>query len=482
MNQKVQSVLNLFEEINKVPRKSKNEEKISKWLVAWAENNGFMAETDEVMNVLIKVPATKGYENKPVVVFQGHMDMVCEKTPESKHDFSKDPIKHVMNGDWLKADGTTLGADNGIALALAMIIATDKTIVHPPLELLFTVDEETGLTGANYLKPGWLKGKILLNLDSEDEGVFTVGCAGGRDTKIEFKPEWKPYCSDRVVMELKVSGLSGGHSGVDIKLQKGNANQILARVLDLMTDFTPVKIGNISGGSAHNAIPRDAVCVIGVRKDDVEKVKKMVSETGPKIKAEFKKTDSGLAITLKEKNDFEGLMMTTGDSMKFINMMMSMPHGVAAMSSDIEGLVETSSNFATIKNNDGVITILSSQRSSVMNRLDWMTRKVEKSSFVAGAVAKSGNGYPSWEPDMTSRLLAKCVATYEKMYKVKPVVEVIHAGLECGIIGSKNEGMDMISYGPTIKNPHSPDEKMFVPSLEKIWDLTVELLKSYCQE
>ena len=480
MNQKVQSVLNLFEEINKVPRKSKHEELISKWLVDWAAKNGFKAHTDEVKNVLIEVPATPGYENKPVVVFQGHMDMVCEKTPESKHDFSKDPIKHVMNGDWLKADGTTLGADNGIALALAMVIANDKTVVHPPLELLFTVDEETGLTGANYLKPGWLKGKILLNLDSEDEGIFTVGCAGGRDTKIEFKPEWKPFCADRVIFELKVSGLSGGHSGVDIKLQRGNANQILARILDLMTDVTPVKIGDIYGGSAHNAIPRDAVCVIGVKKDDVEKVKKIVADAGMKIKAEFKKTDPGLTVAIMDKADFTGLMMTSDDSAKFINMMMSMPHGVAAMSSDIEGLVETSSNFATINNNNGVITILSSQRSSVMNRLDWITRKVEKSSFVAGAVAKSGNGYPSWEPNMKSPLLAKCTALYEKTFKTKPVVEVIHAGLECGIIGSKNEGMDMISYGPTIKNPHSPDEKMFVPSLDKIWDFTVELLKSYC--
>lgn len=482
MNQKVQSVLNLFEEINKVPRKSKNEEKIAKWLVSWAEKNGFKAHTDEVMNVLIEVPATPGYENKPVLVFQGHMDMVCEKTPESKHDFSKDPIKHVFHGDWLKADGTTLGADNGIALALAMVIATDKSVIHPPLELLFTIDEETGLTGANYLKPGWLKGKVLLNLDSEDEGVFTVGCAGGRDTKIEFKPEWKPYCADRVVMELKVSGLSGGHSGVDIKLQRGNANQILARVLDAVNAVTPVKIGDINGGSAHNAIPRDAVCVIGVKKDDVKKAEEIVRDLTKKIKQEFAKTDPNLAVAVHEKKGFDGLMMTTGDSIKLVDMMMSMPHGVAAMSNDIEGLVETSSNFATIKNAEGVVTILSSQRSSVMSRLDWMTGKVEKSAGVAGAVAKSGNGYPSWEPNMKSQLLAKCVAIYEKMYNVKPVVEVIHAGLECGIIGSKNEGMDMISYGPTIKNPHSPDEKMFVPSLDKIWDFTVELLKSYCQE
>lgn len=480
MNDKVRSILNLFEEINKVPRQSKNEEKISQWLVDWAEKHGFLAERDEVQNVLIKVPATPGYESKPVIVFQGHMDMVCEKTPESKHDFSKDPIKHIFNGDWLKGDGTTLGADNGIALAIAMEIATDKTVLHSPLELLFTVDEETGLTGANALRPGWLKGKVLLNLDSEDEGIFTVGCAGGKDTKINFKPDWKPLCSDNVNLEIKVSGLAGGHSGVDIKLERGNANQILARVLDIITETSTVKIGEIHGGSAHNAIPRDAFCVIGVKKDDAEKVKNEVSVIGEKIKAEFRNTDPGMSIKATQKSDFSGMTMTTTDSTKLINMMLSMPHGVAAMSGDIEGLVETSSNFATIVTSDETVSILSSQRSSVASRLDWITRKVEKSAFVAGADMKSGSGYPGWEPNMQSRLLEKCVGIYEKMYNVKPVVEVIHAGLECGIIGSKNEGMEMISYGPTIKNPHSPDEKMFVPSIEKIWDFTVELLKSYC--
>ena len=222
--------------------------------------------------------------------------------------------------------------------------------------------------------------------------------------------------------------------------------------------------------------------MIGIKKDDLKKAEEIITDLAKKVKQEFAKTDPNLAVAVYEKKGFDGLMMTTGDSVKFVDMMMSMPHGVAAMSNDIEGLVETSSNFATIKNTDGVVTILSSQRSSVMSRLDWMTSKVEKSAGVAGAVAKSGNGYPSWEPNMKSQLLAKCIAIYEKMYNVKPVVEVIHAGLECGIIGSKNEGMDMISYGPTIKNPHSPDEKMFVPSLNKIWDFTVELMKSYCQE
>ena len=481
MNMKVKEILDVFEEINKVPRQSKHEEKISRWIMDWGKNNGFNIKTDEAMNVLIEVPATPGHEDKPTLVLQGHMDMVCEKLPDSDHDFSKDPIKHLMDGDWMTADGTTLGADNGIALAIAMVIAKDREIVHPPLELLFTVDEETGLTGANALKKGWVSGKVLLNLDSEDEGIFTVGCAGGRDTKITYNPQWKPFSDDREVMSLKVSGLAGGHSGVDIALPKGNANVILARVLEVISRITPVKIGYINGGSAHNAIPRDAEAIISVKSSHKDEIMRKVEEISGKIKAENIKNEPGLEITIRGNTPFNDMMLSVPDSVKLINMMIAMPHGVASMSSDIEGLVETSNNFATIRFENEAVEILSSQRSSVESKLEWITSKVEKAAFVAGAEASSGNGYPGWEPNMDSEVLAKCVSIYESMYGKKPVVEVIHAGLECGIIGSKNEGMDMISYGPTIKNPHSPDEKMYVPSIEKIWDFTVELMKSYCK-
>lgn len=481
MNAKVKEILDVFEEINKVPRQSKNEEKISKWLVAWGKDNGFNVKTDEAMNVLIEVPATPGYEDKPVLVLQGHMDMVCEKTPDSDHDFSRDPIKHIMDGEWMKADGTTLGADNGIAIAIALVAAVDKTLVHPPLELLFTVDEETGLTGANALQKGWVKGKVLLNLDSEDEGIFTVGCAGGRDTTITYNPHWKPYSDDREAMSLKVAGLSGGHSGVDIALPKGNANVIIARVLEVISKITPVKIGYIHGGSAHNAIPRDAEAVISIKSAHKEEVVKIVEDITTKIKAENIRNEPNIEITIRGNTPFNDMMLSVPDSMKLINMMIAMPHGVASMSTDIEGLVETSNNFATIRMENETIEILSSQRSSVESKLDWITSKVEKAAFVADAEGVSGNGYPGWEPNMDSNVLKKCVSIYEDMYGKKPVVEVIHAGLECGIIGSKNEGMDMISYGPTIKNPHSPDEKMHVPSIEKIWDFTAELMKSYCK-
>jgi len=482
MNEKIKAILNMFEEINKVPRQSKHEEKISQWLVDWAEKNGFKAKRDKVLNVLIEVPATPGHEDKPVIVFQGHMDMVCEKTPESTHDFSKDPIKHVFHGDWLKGDGTTLGADNGIALAIAMVIATDETVVHPPLELLFTVDEETGLTGANALEPGFLKGKVLLNLDTEDEGVFTIGCAGGRDTKINFTPEWKTVCEKNIPVEIRVGGLEGGHSGGEIHLPKGNANIILARVLDSVREKAGcLKIGNIDGGSAHNAIPRDAYAVICMKEDQIQTAEDSFNKIAAEIKDEFKVPEPKLSITFKKGASYNGQYMTGSDSKKFINLMMALPNGVAAMSTEMEGLVETSNNFATIRKNGETVTILTSQRSSIKSRLDWITAKVEKPGILAGAEVKSGNGYPNWQPKMDSTLTAKCVSVYEKLYGKKPVLEIIHAGLECGIIGSKYEGMEMISYGPTIRSPHCPDERMFVPSLENIWDFTAELLKSYCE-
>ena len=486
MNNKIQAVLDLFEELNKVPRQSKHEEKISAWLVEWAEKNGLKAERDESMNVLIHAPATPGYEDKPTVVIQGHMDMVCEKIAGSSHDFSKDPIKCIVDGEWLKADGTTLGADDGIALAMGMLLATDKDVIHPPLELLFTIDEETGLTGANTLKPGWLTGKILLNIDTEDEGVFTIGCAGGRDTKIEF--EYEPVevpADDKFFYELRVWGLSGGHSGVDINLPRGNSNMITARILDEAARNAAMKLIFIEGGSAHNAIPRETKAVFSTDKDVAAVLgalrEKIIGEIGyaePNMKIDITPVANNFRNELSEK-----------DTKKLVGIMMAMPHGVAAMSKDVEGLPETSNNFATIKmtmptsrggllrSETGKVSILSSQRSSVESKLDWLSRKIEGIAVAAGAKAETSDGYPSWEPNMESALNKKCVEIYTKLFGSAPKVEIIHAGLECGIIGSKNEGMDMVSFGPTIKNPHTPDERLEIATVGKVWDFCVELLK-----
>ncbi|MBO4441931.1 aminoacyl-histidine dipeptidase [bacterium] len=484
MNNKIQAVLDLFAELDKVPRQSKHEEKISKWLVEWAEKHGLKAERDESMNVLIHAPATPGYEDKPTVVIQGHMDMVCEKIAGSSHDFSKDPIKCIVDGEWLKADGTTLGADDGIALAMGMLLATDKDVVHPPLELLFTIDEETGLTGANTLKPGWLKGKILLNIDTEDEGVFTIGCAGGRDTKIElpYTPVEVPV--DDKVYEIRVWGLAGGHSGVDINLPRGNSNIIVARLLDEAARNAEIKLIHIEGGSAHNAIPRETKAIISTDKDVAAVLghlrEQIISEIG------YAEPNMKIDITPVVNNYREELSLK--DTKKIIGIMMAMPHGVAAMSKDIEGLPETSNNFATIKmtmpasksilrSENGKISILSSQRSSVASKLEWISRKIEAIAISAGAKTATSDGYPSWEPNMDSALNKKCVEIYTKLFGKAPKVEIIHAGLECGIIGSKNEGMDMVSFGPTIKNPHTPDERLEIATVGKVWDFCVELLK-----
>ena len=485
MDKKIQAVLDLFEELDKVPRQSKHEEKISAWLVEWAEKHGLKAERDESMNVLIKAPATPGYEDKPTVVIQGHMDMVCEKIAGSSHDFSKDPIKCIVDGEWLKADGTTLGADDGIALAMGLLLATDKEVVHPPLELLFTIDEETGLTGANTLKPGWLSGKILLNIDTEDEGVFTIGCAGGRDTKIElpYTPIEVPV--DDKVYEIRVWGLAGGHSGVDINLPRGNSNIIVARLLDEAARTSKTKLIHIEGGSAHNAIPRETKAVISTYKD----VAAALGTLREKIIGEIGYAEPNMKIDINPVANNYRNELNDRDTKKLIGIMMAMPHGVAAMSKDIEGLPETSNNFATIKmtmpakekNSRGTISILSSQRSSVESKLDWISRKIEAIGFAAGAETATSDGYPSWEPNLESELNKKCVEIYKKLFGNEPKVEIIHAGLECGIIGSKNEGMDMVSFGPTIKNPHTPDERLEIATVGKVWIFCVELLKELCK-
>lgn len=485
MDKKIQAVLDLFEELNKVPRQSKHEEKISAWLVEWAEKNGLKAERDESMNVLIKAPATPGYEDKPTVVIQGHMDMVCEKIAGSSHDFSKDPIKCIVDGEWLKADGTTLGADDGIALAMGLLLATDKEVVHPPLELLFTIDEETGLTGANTLKPGWLSGKILLNIDTEDEGVFTIGCAGGRDTKIELECSSVAVPADDKVYEIRAWGLAGGHSGVDINLPRGNSNIIVARLLDEAARNAAIKLIHIEGGSAHNAIPRETKAIFSTDKD----LSAALGALRSKIIGEIGYAEPNMKIDINPVANIYRNEINPEDTKKLIGIMMAMPHGVASMSKDIEGLPETSNNFATIKMSEArglisdkkCVSILSSQRSSVESRLDWISRKIEAIAVAAGAKTATSDGYPSWEPNLESELNKKCVEIYKKLFGNEPKVEIIHAGLECGIIGSKNEGMDMVSFGPTIKNPHTPDERLEIATVGKVWTFCVELLKELCK-
>jgi len=470
-------ILNNFKKISQIPRCSGNEAAICQWLSDWAKNNDFAVKSDKVQNLLIKIPATAGYENAPIVVLQGHLDMVCEQTPEAHHDFTKDPIQLIYEGDWLRADKTTLGADNGIAIAIAMTLAQEKDIPHPPLELLFTVDEETGLHGAAALESGFFDGRCLINIDSEQEGYLTVGCAGGLNTDISVPIAWANVPTDFQLMKINAGGMSGGHSGIDINAEKANAIKVLAQTLHLIRQQIDIRLVHFNGGTAHNAIPRYSETKIFVPQKEVEKVKQIVLAAEKTLKAEYQNTEPNLFIKVDASDETFPQAMNSEKSDKVIDFLMALPHGVAAMSTDIKGLVETSNNLATVSLEAGQLKILSSQRSSVESRLEALTERVEALARLVGGKADSGNRYPAWQPNMASSLLAKSRHIYENLFDKKPVVDILHAGLECGIIGKKVPGMDMISIGPTIKYAHSPDEKIHLGSIGKVWDFLLALLK-----
>ncbi|MFA6618814.1 MAG: aminoacyl-histidine dipeptidase [Candidatus Neomarinimicrobiota bacterium] len=478
MDAVTKNILNVFEEISQIPRQSKHEEAISQWLVDWAKERDIKVWRDDVLNVFMSIPATAGYEDRPIVTLQGHMDMVCEKTPESVHDFKNDPIELVYKGDWLYANKTTLGADNGIALAYALAIA-DSDIPHPELELLFTVDEETGLTGALALKPNSLKGKILINIDSEEEGAFTIGCCGGVDTKIYFPLEYDEVRFD--TFKLTIGGGFGGHSGGDIVRHRANANKLLARTLWALEEEVRMRLVSIHGGTAHNAIPRDSEAVIAIPAKEKKKADEIVTEMVAIFQNEYKGFEEGLTgklvetITTRRAIDY-------AIGLQIMRFMLVFPNGPEELDPSVyQGgplLAETSNNFAVIRTEMDKMEFLSSQRSQVMSARNMLTQKIEALADLAGAEFESGNGYSSWQPNWDSELLAKSKAVYSKLFGSAAKVNVIHGGLECGVIGGKHEGMDMISLGPTIENPHSPDERLYIPSIKKVWDLLVELLKT----
>lgn len=503
MDEITEIILSHFREVSSIPRCSKNEDKIAMWLKGWALNHGFSVKFDSVNNIVIGVPGSKGCEYLPSIVIQGHMDMVCEKTQESEHDFSKDPIIPDVDGEWLRAQGTTLGADNGIAIAIALSLAEDKSLRHPPLELLFTVDEETGLTGANALTPDFISGEILLNVDSEDEGIFTVGCAGGLNTKIEMPLVFSSLPEKMLSFNLMVDGLAGGHSGVDIHEGRANANKLIAGALSLIAGKMDLRIQDINGGSAHNAIPRYAQATVAVPADRQDELSAIVSEYESKLRSEYSEIEPGISIRIEESpsslsppispsSDLQNEGADSETTNRIIGLLQDLPHGIASMSKDVEGLVETSSNLATVnikgrdketgKDEDGKLIIVSSQRSSVDSGLAVLTSSIEKTAKKYGAAYEHNSGYPPWQPDMSSPLLKRCMEVYSSVFDEKAKIEVIHAGLECAVIGSKYENIDMISFGPTIKNPHSPDECLYIPSIRKIWDFMVVLLESFTEK
>ncbi len=478
MDAVTKNVLDVFEQISQIPRQSKHEKAISEWLVDWATKRDIKVWRDDALNVFMSIPASEGYEDRPVVTLQGHMDMVCEKTPDSDHDFQKDPIEFVYKGDWLYANKTTLGADNGIALAYAMAIA-ESDLPHPELELLFTVDEETGLTGALALGENTLKGKILINIDSEDEGVFTIGCCGGVDTKSWFDLEYEEVKGD--VYKVMIGGGFGGHSGGDIVRHRSNTNKLLLRTLWELKEKANAQLVSVHGGTAHNAIPRDSEALVTLSADKVAEAEAIVQAMTATFLNEYKGFEDGLFGKL-EKAESDRKAIKTELAERIMRFMIAYPNGPEELDPSVHQggplLAETSNNFAVIRTEGDVIRILSSQRSQVMSARNMLTQKIEMLAHLAGAKYESGNGYSSWQPNWDSELLAKTKVVYNKLFGKDAEVNVIHGGLECGVIGGKHDGMDMISLGPTIENPHSPDERMHIPSILKVWNLLVELLKT----
>ena len=467
-----------FYEISQIPRPSKKEEKIVEYVKEFAHKNNFEFKEDDVHNIAISVPATPGYEDKQTIVLQGHIDMVCEQNRDSNIDFENDPLVLLRDGDWITADGTTLGADNGIGVAAAMAAATDPEVVHGPLELLMTIDEETGLTGANSLQPGFIEGKLLFNLDSEEDGVFYVGCAGGQDTIGVFDIQYSEKTDQLTPFELRISGLKGGHSGMDIISGRANAIKLLGRLLHRLSKYY-YKISKIAAGSKRNAIPREAEVVIMINAEDEDGIRKVISEFVADTLLEYQKTDGGLEITLKKLDGSYPKMIRSKFTRTLIDVILGIPNGVISMSPDIPGLVETSTNLATIVMERDVIRMGTSQRSSIESAKMDISGSVAAIFELAEAEVIVGDGYPGWKPNLDSKALQTAKEVYEEMYGELPDIKAIHAGLECGIFSDKYPGLDMISFGPTIQGAHSPDEKVNISDVAKFYDLLKGLLLKF---
>lgn len=472
-NLKPEILWKYFEEISKIPRGSGNEEDIGNYILKVAQDFGLKAKKDKVGNVLVKIPASRGFKKSPIVVLQCHLDMVCEKNEGVKHDFTKDPIKLKVSGDYLMADGTSLGADNGIGVSACLALMEEKDYIRGPLEILFTVDEETGLNGAFGLKKSFLKGRQLLNLDSEEEGVLYVGCAGGKDTVLKLKAKRKENNSFKKFFKISVKGLKGGHSGVDIHEGRGNANQFLVRILFDLLKKENYELISIQGGSKRNAIPREAFALIAYDGNGLEEFLKCQEQIFIK---EFGKIEPNLRIEMEEAST-ELKPFKKNFTKKLLQLLLSIPHGVLKMSSEIKGLVETSTNFATISTKNDFVEIATSQRSAIDSQLKWASNIIFSLGKISGAKIEQSKGYPGWTPNLDSKLLKKVSTTFQRFFSKEPLLKAIHAGLECGIIGKHYEGMDMISLGPQIENVHSPSERVHIPSVERFYNFLKEILK-----
>lgn len=475
-NLEPKALWNYFDMICSIPHPSKKEEKIVEAVIEFAKTNNLEYVKDEVGNIIIRKPATKGYENRKGIILQAHLDMVPQKNADTVHDFEKDPILPYIDGEWVKAKGTTLGADNGIGVAAALAVLADKDMVHGPVEALLTIDEETGMTGAFGLKPGYLKGDILMNLDSETEGELYVGCAGGIDATISFDFKKESVPVEMSGFALNITGLKGGHSGMDIILGRGNANKILFRIFKALEKLG-MRISSINGGSLRNAIPREAFSTITIPTSQVAKAKEILENITKEVKNELSLVEPSLVIEMNP-TSLPSDVMDIDTQGRLIRSVYACPNGVMRMSDSMEGLTETSTNMAIVKTDDSKVKISCLLRSSVDSAKMDLAEMMASVFELAGADCKFSGGYPGWKPNMESPILKTMQETYNNMFGRVPKIMAIHAGLECGLLGGVYPNWDMISFGPTIMNPHSPDERVNAPSVKLFWDYLVETLKN----
>lgn len=469
-----QPLWNLFAQICTIPHPSKHEAQLASWITDWAENKGLTVITDKTGNLIIRKPAHPQAANKPTVVLQAHLDMVPQKDTDSPHDFLKDPIEPIIDGEWVRANRTTLGADNGIGVASCLAILDSTEIKHGPVEVLLTIDEEAGMTGAFGLEPGLLKGKYLINTDSEDEGEVYMGCAGGVNTNIRFPVSWQP-AAQTSALKVKVSGLAGGHSGCDIHIGRGNANKIIARLAAAAVNQFDAELASISGGSLRNAIPRDAEALLTV--SDVQAASEALAATAELIKAELVATEPKLAIEITAADKPEKVM-DNASSRKLIASLYATPNGVMRMSDNVPGVVETSNNLGVVETREDHIYILCLIRSLVDSARSDLQQQIASVWTLTDSDVEFDGAYPGWAPDNSSRLMNITRDCYEALYNKVPKIMVIHAGLECGLFKTAYPEMDMVSIGPTIRFPHSPDEKIEIATVDLYWKLLVKMLET----
>ena len=475
-----------FYALTQIPRPSKHEELAVEYMYNWGKEHGLETIKDEVGNIIIRKPATPGCENMKGVILQGHVDMVPQKNTDTVHDFEKDPIQTWIDGEWVKAKGTTLGADNGLGLAMAMAVLESSDLKHGPIELLCTIDEETGMTGAMALKPGVLQGEILINLDSETEGELYVGCAGGLDASASATYVPADYDKNWLCYSLAVKGFKGGHSGMDIILCRGNANKLAAHLLLELMLKADVKLLDFEGGTLRNAIPREAFATVYVPADKLAEAEKVFAEVSAAIKAEYAGTDPDSEFIFKPYECAEGeccggdecKYVPEADAVRFVRAIIACPDGVERMSSEMPGLVETSNNLAMVKIEGGEFSVKTLMRSSVDTAKDALAQKFESVFALAGIETSFAGGYSGWAPNPDSAILATMKKVYNDLYGKEPAVMAIHAGLECGILSGAYPNWDMVSCGPTLMSPHSPDERANIPSVAKCWEFLKAVLEN----